>query len=198
MPRTRTLALTAAAITGVAIPTLAAGAAFAHGYTDNPASRQYMCSNGDVSDCGAIENEPQSVEGPKDFPNGGPADGSICSADNEGFAELDDPRGGEWPTTSLSAGQQTFHWSLTTPHSTAKWEFFITKDGWDPSQALTRDALEAEPFFTQDDGGERPSESVDLDVDVPDNKSGRHLILGVWTVADTANAFYACSDVDIA
>ncbi|MGW2849460.1 lytic polysaccharide monooxygenase, partial [Streptomyces sp. NPDC001274] len=26
-------------------------------------------------------------------------------------------------------------------------------------------------------------------------KSGKHLILGVWTIADTGNAFYACSDV---
>ncbi|MGO4752139.1 lytic polysaccharide monooxygenase, partial [Streptomyces sp. 2MCAF27] len=30
---------------------------------------------------------------------------------------------------------------------------------------------------------------------IPSRKTGRHLILAVWTVADTSNAFYACSDV---
>ena len=27
-------------------------------------------------------------------------------------------------------------------------------------------------------------------------KSGRHMIVGVWTIADTANAFYSCADVE--
>lgn len=30
---------------------------------------------------------------------------------------------------------------------------------------------------------------------LPSGKSGHHVILAVWTIADTANAFYACSDV---
>lgn len=195
--RNRKLLLASAVATGIAVPLAVAGVAFGHGYTDNPESRQAKCANGQVADCGAVQHEPQSVEGPKGFPEAGPADGSICSAGLEGFKELDDPRGGDWPATSISPGPQTFHWTLTAPHSTSTWEFFITKDGWDPGQALTRADLEAEPFFSQDDGGARPGNSVDLDVTVPD-KSGRHLILGVWSIADTDNAFYACSDVDIA
>lgn len=30
---------------------------------------------------------------------------------------------------------------------------------------------------------------------MPSGKTGRHMILAVWTVNDTAMAFYACSDV---
>nr|WP_308404804.1 lytic polysaccharide monooxygenase [Streptomyces sp. XM4011] len=30
-----------------------------------------------------------------------------------------------------------------------------------------------------------------------DRRPGRHLILAVWDVADTGNAFYSCSDVDL-
>lgn len=194
MRRNRKLLLAATAVTGVAVPLAIAGVAFGHGYTDSPESRQAKCATGEVSDCGAVQHEPQSVEGPKGFPAAGPADGSICSAGLEGFKQLDDPRGGAWPATTMNPGQQTFHWNLTAPHATATWEFFITKDGWDPAKALTRADLETTAFFTQDDGGARPGNSVDLVVDVPE-KTGRHLILGVWTIADTDNAFYACSDV---
>ncbi|ADD42854.1 lytic polysaccharide monooxygenase auxiliary activity family 9 protein [Stackebrandtia nassauensis] len=194
MRRNRKLLLAAVATGGVAVPLAIAGVAFGHGYTDSPESRQAKCASGEVADCGAVAHEPQSVEGPKGFPDNDIADGSICSAGLEGFAALDDPRGGEWPTTTMNPGEQTFHWTLTAPHATDKWEFFITKDGWDGTKALTRADLEAEPFFTQDDGGAKPGNSVDLTVNVPD-KTGRHLILGVWTIADTSNAFYACSDV---
>jgi chitin-binding protein len=30
---------------------------------------------------------------------------------------------------------------------------------------------------------------------LPSGKSGRHMILAVWDIADTGNAFYQCSDV---
>jgi hypothetical protein len=29
----------------------------------------------------------------------------------------------------------------------------------------------------------------------PTGRTGRHMILAVWTIADTGNAFYQCSDV---
>ncbi len=30
---------------------------------------------------------------------------------------------------------------------------------------------------------------------MPTQKSGKHVILAVWDVHDTANAFYSCADV---
>lgn len=47
---------------------LSAGGASGHGYTDLPISRQKLCQNGTVTNCGDIQWEPQSVEGPKGFP----------------------------------------------------------------------------------------------------------------------------------
>ncbi len=47
---------------------LSSGAASSHGYTDLPISRQKLCANGTVTNCGDIQYEPQSVEGPKGFP----------------------------------------------------------------------------------------------------------------------------------
>lgn len=43
-------------------------------------------------------------------------------------------------------------------------------------------------------GGRLPGSTVSHAGVLP-QKSGKHIILGVWTIADTGNAFYACSDV---
>lgn len=173
-----------------------AGSAHGHGWVDSPVSRQAHCANGTVTDCGDIQWEPQSVEGPKGFPADGPADGQICSGGNERFAVLDDPRGGDWPTTPLGAGEEhTFTWSISAAHATTDFQYFVTKDGWDPSQPLTRADLEPEPFLTVPYDGQRPENTVTHQGTLPEGKSGHHVILAVWNVADTGNAFYACSDV---
>ena len=67
------LAMAAAATVGLSL--LTALPAFSHGYIQNPPSRSYLCSTGAVTNCGPIQWEPQSVEGPKGFPQAGPADG---------------------------------------------------------------------------------------------------------------------------
>ena len=101
----RTQTKVSAAVLGLATAgafVLSTGGASGHGYTDLPVSRQKLCQNGTVTDCGDIQWEPQSVEGPKGFPGSGAADGSICSANNARFAQLDSPRtpsGGAWPAT---------------------------------------------------------------------------------------------------
>ncbi|MCX2970215.1 MULTISPECIES: lytic polysaccharide monooxygenase auxiliary activity family 9 protein [Streptomyces] len=175
---------------------VAGGSAQGHGYSQAPTSRQAYCADGTVSNCGAIQWEPQSVEGLKGFPAAGPADGKICSAGNNTFAALDDPRGGDWPTTQLRPGQgYTFKWKMTAPHRTTDFRYYITKDGWDPAKPLTRADLEPQPFMTVHMGGRQPAFNETHQGSVPTGKSGRHLILGVWTVHDTANAFYSCADV---
>ncbi|GAA2957684.1 lytic polysaccharide monooxygenase auxiliary activity family 9 protein [Streptomyces enissocaesilis] len=190
---------TGAAVVGLAIAGvsfLATGSASSHGYTDSPISRQKLCANGTVTGCGNIQWEPQSVEGPKGFPTSGPADGRICSGGNSQFAQLDDPRGGAWPATRLTAGQgYGFRWQFTARHATSDFRYYITKNGWDSSKPLTRAALESQPFMTVPYGGQQPPSTLTHQGTVPTQKTGRHVILAVWNVADTTNAFYACSDV---
>ncbi|MFC0602070.1 lytic polysaccharide monooxygenase auxiliary activity family 9 protein [Streptomyces palmae] len=172
------------------------GSAYSHGYTDSPISRQKLCANGTVKDCGPIQWEPQSVEGPKGFPSRGPADGTICSGGHPEFAQLDDPRGGNWPTTKVTAGQDyTFRWQFTAPHATTDFRYFITRNGYDPSQPITRANLESTPFLTLPYNGKQPPMTLTHTGRLPSGKSGHHVIVAVWTIADTANAFYACSDV---
>lgn len=188
-----------AAVVGLAIAgasLFATSSASSHGYTDNPISRQKLCANGTVTGCGSIQWEPQSVEGPKGFPAAGPADGKICSGGNAGFAQLDDPRNGNWPATKVTAGQGfSFRWQFTARHATSDFRYYITKDGWDPTKPLTRADLEPQPFMTVPYGGKQPPATLTQQGTIPTQKSGKHIILSVWNVADTANAFYACSDV---
>ncbi|MFD9538976.1 lytic polysaccharide monooxygenase [Streptomyces sp. NPDC060022] len=188
-----------AAVIGLAIAGVsmfATGSASSHGYTDSPISRQKLCANGTVTNCGNIQWEPQSVEGPKGFPAAGPADGKICSGGNSQFAQLDDPRGGSWPATNVTGGQgYSFRWQFTARHSTSDFRYYITKNGWNSSQPLTRAALESQPFMTVPYGNQQPPATLTHQGTIPTQKTGKHIILAVWNVADTTNAFYACSDV---
>ncbi|MER8231946.1 lytic polysaccharide monooxygenase [Streptomyces sp. NPDC101490] len=187
-------AVVALGVAGVTF--LSTGSAGSHGYTDAPISRQKLCANGTVTNCGNIQWEPQSVEGSKGFPSGGPADSKICSGGLSQFAQLDDPRNGAWPATQLTAGQSySFRWQFTARHATTDFKYYITKNGWNPNQKLTRAALDPQPFLTVPYNNQQPPSTLSHSGTIPAGKTGRHLILAVWTIADTGNAFYACSDV---
>lgn len=180
----------------VGLSVLGTGSAWSHGYTDAPISRQKLCANGTVTNCGDIQWEPQSVEGLKGFPSSGPSDGTLCAGGNSRFAQLDNPRGGTgWPTTKVTSGQNySFRWQFTASHATSDFKYYITKQGFDPSRPLTRSALTLTPFLTVNYNGARPPATLTHQGTMP-SRTGRHIILAVWSVADTGNAFYACSDV---
>ncbi|MGN5378845.1 chitin-binding protein [Streptomyces sp. MUSC 14] len=185
-------------VTAVAFA-LSTGGASGHGYTDLPVSRQKLCANGTVTNCGDIQYEPQSVEGPKGFPAAGPADGQICNGGLDRFAQLSSPTtpsGGAWPTTRVTGGQTyTFRWQFTAMHATTDFTYYVTKQGWDQNHALSRSDLDLTPFLTVPYNGQRPPATLSHSGTLPSGLSGHHVILAVWTIADTGNAFYACSDV---
>ncbi|MEU2337572.1 lytic polysaccharide monooxygenase [Streptomyces sp. NPDC006654] len=178
---------------------LSTGGASGHGYTDLPISRQKLCANGTVTGCGDIQYEPQSVEGPKGFPATGPADGQLCNGGLSRFAQLSAPRtpsGGAWPTTRVTGGQSyTFRWQFTAMHATTDFRYYVTRQGWNQNHALARSDLDTTPFLTVPYNGQRPPATLSHSGTLPTGLSGHHVILAVWTIADTGNAFYACSDV---
>ena len=165
---------------------------FAHGYVDEAKSRAVLCEEGVNKNCGGVEYEPQSVEGPGNYPEAGVPDGKIASGGGV-FPELDEQSEDRWAKVPMSSGAFTFHWTLTAAHSTANWDYYITKEGWDPNSPLERDDFEL--FCTFDDGGKRPDFSVSHDCVIPD-REGYHVILAYWEVADTANAFYQVIDAN--
>jgi predicted carbohydrate-binding protein with CBM5 and CBM33 domain len=193
----RTLGIAVFGLVPLTLPLATSGIAQSHGFTQSPSSRQDACAQGAAPNCGDIQWEPQSVEGPKGFPAAGPQDGKLCAADHANFAQLDDPRGGQWPATNVAAGQDfQFTWKITAAHSTTSFRYFVTKDGYDPSQPLTRAQLEPEPFLNVDYGGQRPPNTYTHNGKLPQGKKGKHVIYAVWDIADTGNAFYSCADVN--
>ena len=164
----------------------------AHGYVDSPKSRALLCKEGDNKGCGAVTYEPQSVEGLGNFPSEGVPDGKIASGGGK-FPELDEQSSTRWAKNPIKSGMNTFTWTLTAPHATEKWEYYITKEGWDPNQPLKRSDLEL--FCTVNDGGKVPGSKVSHNCSVP-KRTGYHVILAYWEVYDTANAFYSVIDVD--
>ncbi|CAK7284308.1 MULTISPECIES: lytic polysaccharide monooxygenase auxiliary activity family 9 protein [Streptomyces] len=178
---------------------LSTGGASGHGYTDLPVSRQKLCANGTVTGCGDIQYEPQSVEGPKGFPAAGPADGQLCNGGVSRFSQLSSPTapsGAAWPTTKVTGGQSyTFRWQFTARHATTDFKYYVTKPGWNQNHPLSRSDLNLTPFLTVPYNGQQPPATLSHSGTLPTGLSGHHVILAVWTIADTGNAFYACSDV---
>lgn len=166
----------------------------AHGWVDSPGSRAILCKNGQNTDCGAIIYEPQSLEAPKGFPAAGPADGKIASAGGI-FPKLDEQSATRWTKVNMSPGTNTFTWKLTAAHATSSWKYYITKPNWNPNAALTRDSFDLTPFCSVDHGGTRPPNTYSDTCNVP-QRTGYHVILAVWEIADTANAFYNVIDVN--
>ncbi|WP_371480843.1 lytic polysaccharide monooxygenase [Kitasatospora sp. NBC_00315] len=186
----------AAALAAAAVPLGLAFPAQSHGYISTPPSRAALCAAGTVANCGDIQWEPQSVEGPKGFPALGPSDGTICAGGNARFAELDDPRGGNWPATKVTAGQKlTFTWKFTARHATTSFRYFLTKAGYNAGQPVTRASLDTTPFLTVPYNGAQPPTTLSHTATLPTGRTGHQVVVAVWEIADTGNAFYSCTDL---
>ncbi|MFD0587370.1 lytic polysaccharide monooxygenase [Paenibacillus sp. GCM10027627] len=172
-----------------------ANSASAHGYVDSPGSRAILCKNGVNTNCGNIIYEPQSLEGLKGFPAAGPADGKIASAGLAAFSNLDAQSATRWSKVNISSGQNTFTWKFTARHATTSYRYFITKANWDPNQPLTRAQLELTPFCTVNGNGQQPPATLSHSCNVP-ARTGYHIVLAVWDIADTPNAWYIAIDLN--
>jgi len=170
MSHRRRLAVLAAAILTAPLFTviLPASPASAHGWITNPASRQDQCATGAVANCGDIQYEPQSVEAAK---------GSRQCSGGSRFTVLDNESKG-WRVQSIGSSA-SFTWRNTAMHRTLNWQYYV--DG------------NLHQTFTN--GNAQPPQTVNHNVTgLP---GGRHKILAVWNIYDTAMAFYACVDVNV-
>lgn len=168
----------------------------AHGYVTQPASRGYLCRQGDNTQCGNVVYEPQSLEGADRYPESGPADGTLAAAGLSAFAALNEQTASRWRKLPLQAGLQTFSWRFTAAHSSRDWRYFITKANWNPNLPLSRSQFEASPFCQVDGQNRQPPMQVSHQCQVP-QRSGYQVILAVWDVADTPMSFYNVIDVQM-
>lgn len=164
----------------------------AHGYINN--SRAALAKSGENKNAGPVQYEPQSVEAPGNYPQAGPADGQIASGGGK-FSALDAQTADRWTKVPMKGGKNTFTWTLTAPHRTSEWKYYITKKGWDPNDPLERSDFEQ--IGRVEGNGQVPLSTVTHTIDVPTDRQGYYVILGVWEIADTENAFYQVVDVQL-
>ena len=165
----RSAALTATVLLApLASVLMSAAPASAHGWVTNPPSRQDQCATGAVANCGGVAYEPQSVEAPK---------GARTCSGGSGYTALDNDGAG-WRVTSIGS-TASFTWRNTAAHRTLNWQYYV--DG-QLHQTISGNASQP------------PSTVSHTLTNLP---AGRHKVLSVWNIYDTANAFYACIDVNV-
>ncbi|MCS3442194.1 chitin-binding protein [Microbacterium phyllosphaerae] len=95
----------------------------------------------------------------------------------------------------VSTGPVEVAWNFTAAHMTTEWRYYMTLPGWDPNDPLDRGDFEL--IGTVEHDGSAASNNPVHTVDIPEDRSGYHVIYAVWDVADTANAFYNVIDVNV-
>ncbi|MFZ4899289.1 lytic polysaccharide monooxygenase [Enterococcus durans] len=167
---------------------------FAHGYVTSPGSRAYFgtAAAGNLNqNVGRAQWEPQSIEAPKNTF----IDGKLASAGVTGFEPLDEQTATRWHKSVINPGNLTISWNLTAQHRTSTWDYYMTKTGWNPNAPLKISDFEL--IAQIDDNATVPPKIVNQTITVPQDRKGYHVILAVWNISDTTNAFYQAIDVNI-
>lgn len=196
--------LGASVLAGAVLATcLVPSAAFGHGYVGNEdrnpettelTARVAIEENTD-NPYAAPWNTPQGMEAPKGFPAAGPADGQLASAGQPGAGVLDEQSENRWVKNEIEQGPISVEWTFTAAHKTSQWRYYMTLPGWDPNAPLDRGDLELIETVAHDGTGADNNPIHTLDI--PEDRSGYHVIYAVWDVADTPNAFYNVIDVNV-
>ncbi|MBK4871181.1 chitin-binding protein [Enterococcus faecium] len=167
---------------------------FAHGYITSPGSRAYLGTSaaGNLNqNVGRAQWEPQSIEATKNTF----IDGKIASAGVSGFEPLDEQTSNRWHKNMVNPGTLNITWNLTAQHRTSTWDYYITKPTWNPNQPLKFSDFE---LITKiDDKATVPPKTVNQTITLPQDRKGYNVILAVWNISDTTNAFYQVIDVNI-
>ncbi|SER45480.1 lytic polysaccharide monooxygenase auxiliary activity family 9 protein [Lentzea albida] len=182
---------------------LSAGHAHAHGAPTDPASRAFLCSPGQPTASSSPCRSAIAAGLPsKEWDNirlanvrGQDAarvpDGRLCSAGLPAYAGLDLPSAA-WPVTKLKG--TAFTYRATIPHQ-GSFRFYVTRDGYTPDRPLRWADLDQ---FLNVPSPPLVNGSYEFKVQLPQNRTGRHLIYTVWQNTDTPDTYYSCTDVEIA
>ncbi|WP_395576247.1 lytic polysaccharide monooxygenase [Streptomyces sp. BK79] len=203
----RAAAVAVAGLAPLALTTLAAAPASAHGSMGDPVSRVSQCHaegpenpKSDACKAAVAAGGTQALYDWNGIRIGNAAgqhqelipDGKLCSANDPAFKGMDLARA-DWPATSVSSGSYTFKYRVTAPHK-GTFKVYITKPGYDPSKPLGWGDLDlSAPVATVTD----PAASggfYTFSGSLPE-RSGKHLLYAVWQRSDSPEAFYSCSDV---
>ena len=198
---------------GVSVSVAVAGAALlgaaevnAHGYVSSPKARVIVCKENNIENpthpaCIAAKAAgnvgfyaPQSIAigGVRDNHQAVIPDGKLCSAGVGGYTGLDLARS-DWPATQVQAGYREFVWTNTAQHRSMYFRYYITRQGYNPSQPLRWSDLE-QIHQSSPTGQEAVSRHM---VNLPP-RTGKHVVYSIWQrdYADAPEGFYQCIDVE--
>ncbi|MFD9393791.1 lytic polysaccharide monooxygenase auxiliary activity family 9 protein [Streptomyces sp. NPDC060000] len=181
-----------------------------HGAVSSPPSRAHLyLEDWQANGLEAGKFFPQTQAGlsdpfaPSDVVNAQPPeDRRIASAGKDFAASLDEV-GRDWKKHPVTSGQNLeITWGFHAEHKTRRFNYFLTKNDWDPKQALTRAQFETKPFhsvqLTEQPYWEYPlatGNPTTHTMRLPERRVGHHVLLAVWEVADTGQAFYQVIDL---
>ncbi|WP_434386859.1 lytic polysaccharide monooxygenase [Melittangium boletus] len=192
---------------------MSAGTSFAHGSIEVPLSRVYGCyKEGPETPKSAACKAAIAAGGTQAFydwngvrqgdANGNHRalipDGKLCSANSEVHKGLDLARS-DWPSKRIAPngqGRFDFVYHATAPHAARAFQFFITRQGYDPTKPLKWSDLESTPFCTVPSAPLINSRYT-LNCPFPQGRTGKHVIYNIWQRSDSPEAFYACVDVEL-
>ena len=118
-------------------------------------------------------------------------DGKLCSAGRDKYRGLDLLRA-DWPAKRISPGPLTVTYHATAPHANSNFEYYITRQGWSPTQPLRWSDLQLLATFNN----QNPTTFTKWTINIP-QRTGRAMIYSIWQrVVGSEEAFYTCSDVD--
>ncbi|MFJ2362587.1 lytic polysaccharide monooxygenase auxiliary activity family 9 protein [Pseudomonas sp. NPDC087697] len=195
------------------------GAHTRHGRITTPKSRaQFLLDEGKLNPGQANELEggklfPQTQGGltdpdaPDDVVNTAPpVDGMIASGGHGDERALLNAPGSHWKKHDVTSNQNlAIIWEYSQTHKTRRWKYLITKADWNTDEPLARKHFEEAPIKTYLNtyrpywGPEAEKELIPPiiqrhEVTLPSRK-GYHVLLAIWDVADTRNAFYQVIDL---
>ncbi|MGE4800119.1 lytic polysaccharide monooxygenase [Yersinia hibernica] len=188
-----------------------------HGHVFSPKSRAYFAWEKGQIDTGMLNQReagkffPALVSGLADtlaatdtLSSLPPRDGEIASANQMNGNMLDQP-GTHWEKHNVESSQLLpISWSYSAQHATRRWNYFITRKDWDPNLPLSRAQFEDTPFyqvqlseqpFWEYGAALNPPNPTEHKIMLPE-RVGYHVILAVWEVANTGNAFYHVIDLN--
>ena len=127
------------------------------------------------------------------------ADGTLCSGGNRGpfnFSSYNATRT-DWPVTHLTSGANIELRHSNWAHHPGRFDVYITRQGWSPSQSLGWGDLERISSVTNPpQRGNVGSEAGHYywNVQLP-SRSGSALMFVHWIRSDSQENFYSCSDI---
>ncbi|SFQ98733.1 chitin-binding protein [Lentzea waywayandensis] len=177
--------------------------AHAHGAPTDPASRAFLCSPGQPTASSPLCRSAIAAGLPsKEWDNirlpnvrgqdeAMVPDGRLCSAGLAKYGGLDMPSA-DWPATKLKSTDFTY--KATIPHQ-GSFRFYVTRAGYSPAAPLRWADLDQ---FLNVPSPPLVNGSYEFKVQLPKDRTGRHLIYTVWQNTDTPDTYYSCTDVEIA